>query len=329
MTQLANRTIVWLPLGDERVPSSRLRSLAVARQLAQDGISHNVFPPFELNEAPAALFVEKKCGPQTLEIVRALRSHGTRIVYDLCDPIWLQDDVNRQREWDVKAMVGLANRVTVPTIQMKQDLEDKFPDAEAIVIPDVLEFAEDELGLALKAGENECFRIGWTGTSLNMEHIPPVAGVITAVSKKADTIFRLVTQAHQGLITAVPFVKTEYFPWSLETYKGHLSACDCMIIPMAIRETTRTKSSNRLQLCLGLGLPVIASPLPSYVDLMQEHPGLVSFAETPGEWEAAMVDMLDRQYRQACAERGVVFAREYCCFERVLPLWRDVLLGSR
>ncbi len=256
----------------------------------------SLFPPFELTEPPHVLFVDKKCDPATLQLAQGLKPYGTRIVYDLCDPIWLQADINRQRSWQPEAMLRLADRITVPTRMLAQDLIRQYPVLAAksiAVIPDSLDFNEPGLTEPAEPRQRDLLRIGWIGTSLNMEHIPMMADAISEVHRQHPVTFRLITRSHQGLVTAIPYVATEYWPWTLDNCHAALRDCDCAVLPMADKPATRTKSANRLQLCLALGVPVVASPLPSYKDLVGDDSEIVFFAETPAQWRQALLELMD------------------------------------
>ncbi|MBK8768340.1 MAG: hypothetical protein IPM01_28665 [Burkholderiaceae bacterium] len=64
--------------------------------------------------------------------------------------------------------------------------------------------------------------------------------------------------------------------WSLDTVYSQMLAADIAILPMPAGENILVKSANRLALCMALGLPTIATPIPSY-----ENVGLAGSAWMP------------------------------------------------
>ena len=114
--------VVWLSFEDKNTPSSRLRTFAVATWFEKRGIAKNEFPPHNLTEVTRAVCVGKKCDPQTLQLVATLKQYGARVIYDVCDPVWLQLDANWKRKWEPEQMIALADDITLPTDRMRVDL---------------------------------------------------------------------------------------------------------------------------------------------------------------------------------------------------------------
>ena len=81
--------------------------------------------------------------------------------------------------------------------------------------------------------------------------------------------------------SAFPF---EYVPWREETVVDEILECDAGIIPWPwISKAKRIKSANRLVLFMSLGIPVIASPVPSYLPIVR-HGENGFIARAPAEW---------------------------------------------
>jgi hypothetical protein len=76
----------------------------------------------------------------------------------------------------------------------------------------------------------------------------------------------------------------EYVAWDAATVVEEILECDAGILPWPrIGKAERIKSSNRLVLFQSLGMPVIASPVPSYMSLVRQ--GQNGFmARTASEW---------------------------------------------
>jgi glycosyltransferase involved in cell wall biosynthesis len=116
-----------------------------------------------------------------------------------------------------------------------------------------------------------------------------------------------------------PFPFT-YVPWSEETAVAEILECDAGIIPWPnVGAAERLKSANRLVLFMSLGMPVIASPVPSYLPLVRTgENGFI--ARRPDEWrdcirllrddpsrrlalgEAARQDVVDRYSKEKQGE---------------------------
>ena len=213
-------------------------------------------------------------------------------------------EVNGQRQWDVDALIALADCITVPTAQMADDVLTQWPACSVVDIPDRIISLSSGCAESAVPTQHTPLRIGWFGTSLNMEHIPLVADALSRLHQQQALVLRLITRPHQGMVSVVPDVPCEYIPWTLAGHEDAMRECDMMVLPMMDRPNTRTKSSNRLQLCLALGIPVIASPLASYRNFVQGNEHLVTFATTSDEWFAAMVNLSDLPLRQQLSMAG-------------------------
>jgi hypothetical protein len=82
-------------------------------------------------------------------------------------------------------------------------------------------------------------------------------------------------------------------PWSLDTVGREVKSAQVGVIPIDTTDdqlaqgsdqpSWRVRSENRLTLFMGAGLPVIASEIPSYRDVLSHgHNGF--FARTPSDW---------------------------------------------
>ena len=100
--------------------------------------------------------------------------------------------------------------------------------------------------------------------------------------------------------------------WSLDTAYDEMIGADIGIIPVDMRPDRlpgqhvswwQVKSENRLTMKMSLGLPVIASPVPAYLDLIKQgQNGFI--AENRGEWLQYMNELRDPRLRQSIGERA-------------------------
>lgn len=79
------------------------------------------------------------------------------------------------------------------------------------------------------------------------------------------------------------------------------------------------KSENRLTMKMALGLPVVASPVPAYLDIVEQ--GVNGFiATTPADWHRCLAELRDpalrrsmgMRARQSVLERFSASARRRC-----------------
>ena len=85
----------------------------------------------------------------------------------------------------------------------------------------------------------------------------------------------------------------EYVPWDIRTVYQEILECDIGIIPWAkIGLDQKVKSVNRLVMFMALGLPVIASPIPSYLKIIR-HGENGFIAKTSSEWMDYIIFLRD------------------------------------
>ena len=151
----------------------------VAAVLERNGVTRNVFPPFRFAEPPACVVIEKMCDRNSLTFFEQAKQAGSRYLYDLCDPIRLQEEANRRRGRDVEKAIGLADEILPPpTSVLLSEIVRRHLKAKYRCIPDAVEMNAPQFKEARKHVDNPLLRIGWIGTALNMEHLHLAAGAL-------------------------------------------------------------------------------------------------------------------------------------------------------
>jgi glycosyltransferase involved in cell wall biosynthesis len=102
-------------------------------------------------------------------------------------------------------------------------------------------------------------------------------------------------------------------PWSTAGVHQAMRSVDAGLIPIDTTEqrcpptapvpSWKLKSENRLTLLMAAGLPVVATPIPSYEDVI-EHGRNGWFASSPRDWQAALFALRDPGLRQALGEQA-------------------------
>ncbi|MBI3986128.1 MAG: hypothetical protein HY343_04375 [Lentisphaerae bacterium] len=322
-----NATLVWVTNGDRTNPAARLRGFEVADALKRTHGVDSLFAPFVLKAPPAALVFQKVCDERAVLLARQMKATPCRVLYDLCDPIWMQVDENRQRGWRVDEMIAAVHHVIVPTSGMADAVRRRYPTVSVVRIPDALDLRQPELRPRSVHANAGVLRVGWIGTALNMEHLSMAAPALQALHQEQPLVLRLITAPHQGMIPALPGFPVEFIPWEPGAWAERLRECDIAAIPMPVTEWTRTKSPNRLQLCLALGVPAVVSPLPAYLELLSGHDAVAFVAATPDEWPVQLRRLLDPGVRNAVALEGRRVIQAHYSLEQTLGLWFKALVG--
>jgi hypothetical protein len=120
------------------------------------------------------------------------------------------------------------------------------------------------------------------------------------------------------------FNRAEYWHWNLDSVDKDLVACDVVACPYVLdgpwpAAWVASKGENRVYKAWALGLPVIGTPIPSYVAA-----GLVHQATTAREWALAFKALASREARQKDAARGQAIALSHCA-DKVALRWLEVM----
>ncbi len=109
-----------------------------------------------------------------------------------------------------------------------------------------------------------------------------------------------------------------YLQWNAQTFPQLLAQHDIVLIPASDNEFTACKTDNRVVSAFRAGLPVVASPIPSY--------RRYAAAMEPGDLEAGLRRYLRMPtLRQLHALRGRTLAERYSAPGPILDRWQQAL----
>jgi hypothetical protein len=222
--------------------------------------------------------------------MKAWRRRGTRVVWDV-------DDYHRYQP--------AADVVTIGS----QRLRELYPDG--VFIPDAL---DTDSGAPVKQHHAELRRVCWYGISANLYHAQPVYEACLQLGLELTVITDIGSRK---------FSKARYLPWSLESVDRDIVACDLVACPYVFdgdwsASWVKAKGENRLLKAWGLGMPVVGTPIQSYLDC-----GLKRLATTTKEWVDALDQMRSPATRSMEAENGRQQALRHTA-DRVAASWLEV-----
>lgn len=122
--------------------------------------------------------------------------------------------------------------------------------------------------------------------------------------------------------------------WTPEGVYDEMAAADIGILPIDNREAGdgerpagwTVKSENRLTLMMSMGLPVIATPIPSYEPVVRNGVDAM-FAESPGDWRRCLLELRDPARRSAIGQAARAAVHERYSMARQCTLLCAVLEG--
>ena len=118
--------------------------------------------------------------------------------------------------------------------------------------------------------------------------------------------------------------------WHLDTVYQEILKRDIGVIPCDLHtEWNLAKSGNRLTMMMALGMPVVVSPLPAYLEIIKAT-GLSKWlvAKNSREWAAAVERLRDERLRRGIGEQGRAYARRMFNPGAVAERYLDVMVGK-
>ena len=305
------------------IPSTRIAVLNMLPFFLSAGLQPRVlFEPLQPSETPdltavAALAINAGCDVVLLQKVRGLgavalahqlRAAGVRTVYIVCDLV----DVPMVEATDATVVVTEYLRSLYPQRLMPR----------IHVVHDGIEqpsAGKDDWGSA--TGARHCPLKAVLVTSACLERLPVlghppawlnvrIVGRYTrGLRKWREMRWTWATQSAAERLERVRFLldrRIECVPWDPEGVYREMMQADIAVIPVeAVAADTgasvplawQVKSENRLTMKMSMGLPVIATPIPSYETVI-EHGVNGFFARSARDWEACLSFLRDPARRR-------------------------------
>lgn len=269
--------------------------------------------PARLSARYDIVYFQKVHGPSALRLASALRRAGVATVYGACD--------------DVESSMIEATDVTVLVSEFLRSCQPPALQPKIHVVHDGIEnpAAHKEDHRSHRGTWNQPLRAVLVSSSaltkLPVLDSPPPWLRVRVVGRYAPRaeLLRRVREvrwkfAHQSSTERVRYLsflmnpRIERLPWDPVGVYAQLVQADIGILPVETDDAThgetsgwKLKSENRLTLKMASGLPVIATPIPSYEDVVE--PGVNAlFARTRSEWMSHLEALRDPALRRCLGE---------------------------
>jgi glycosyltransferase involved in cell wall biosynthesis len=229
------------------------------------------------------------------------RQAGKRVLLDVAEDLF---DLAADFPW-YRPMIAAADLVVCCSRALAARVREEG--GQAIVIEDAVEtgFADRR-----EYGAHRTLTAGWIGMPENAVHAERLRARIEAAGHRLVTI-------HSGPDADVP--------WDLHGWSRALAACDVVIAPADVARQP-SKSNNRVTSGMALGLPVVASPLDSYLSIVRDgENGWI--ARTDDEWIAALERLRDPAARARIGQAAVAAARPYA-LDEIGARWAALLFDA-
>jgi hypothetical protein len=318
MSRAATRElrVAWVISGDRSRASSRLQGFLIHEWMERHGVASSI-------AAVGFDCIQSVWDRRFIEIaVRLRRSAPTHVVFE--SPGWIMRKLARLCSlWGHRVIAVRADRIPTDydtyydlTITPTEGLRRELGIVRGAVIDDLVEVPADKCKRSYEA-RDERLRVVWVGHEGYEEYIVGLVQRLRAVPEISGRF-------DFELISSGPFATRQ---WSEATVVEDVLDSDIALLPLPDGVWYRNKSSNRLAMMFSLGMPVVATLIPSYAELAR-HSINGLFVRHDDEIAACLLDLTDARRRESLgreARRGLGDAFRV---ERIGPRWVEAIASA-
>lgn len=348
--------IGFVLLSDSRdpIPSTRVSVLNMLPFLRAAGFEPElVFDPSQSSETPDLsgiaprllsgrydiVYFQKVRGPSAETLSVRLREAGVKTVFGVCDRV----DAAMAQATDL-------------TIAVTEHLRNQYPPAQREHVRVVHDGIEEPLECRVE--DSSSGRGSWRAplsavlvTSATLMRLPVIRAppswlAVTVVGAYAPISQRLQrwremrwALAHMSAGDRIASLRmlasrnVRLEAWDRLGVYDHMRHADIGIIPVESDPegdgplpAWQLKSENRLTMKMSMGLPVVATPVPSYIGII-EHGVNGFFANSRREWMHCLDALRDPELRRAVGQRARLSVQERFSMRKQADLLIDILAG--
>lgn len=238
---------------------------------------------------------------------RRIQGYGGKVIFDAnvnYYEVWGEYDIpvtrpTCQQQHDAIAMTKLADWVVADSSYIKEIAERFNPNVTWI---------PDNVNPSIYKGQRvhtdaKPVRLIWSGISKKAQHLTLISSVLARLS---GVELWLVSEKRPHIIKDLPKnIKYRYIRFSDRRYAKSLLQCDIIISPKRlINAYEMGHTEYKISLGMALGLPAVASPQQSYVEIINKGSGGI-IAEGESDWyEALNLLINDVEFRRDMGVRA-------------------------
>jgi glycosyltransferase involved in cell wall biosynthesis len=259
--------IGWILLGDETLGSSRIHGINIHNFLMANSVRSAVvqtnawktpnitasrWRQFKLLFSGINILIfQKVISQEAINLTKIVKKVGIKTILVQCDKVDTE-------------MIRAVDQVVVTSDFLKEYYFDTCK-VRSVVIDDALEI---DTSLLKKHEEKSFPEVVWVGHQDNWRTLELISGIL----RETHFPFKTISNHPDASVR-----------WDLGTVYKEILGADIAVIPSFADEWSLAKSSNRLTMFMGLGMPVIAAPVPVYKKIIVN--GVNGFiAENSSDW---------------------------------------------
>lgn len=166
--------------------------------------------------------------------------------------------------------------------------------------------------------------IGWVGTLTNQPNLELIAEPLKRLKESHHARLRVIADEPMTL----PDVDMEFIPWSYELEVSYLRQCQIGVVPVKPSVWGPWKFFFKLIQYMSLGLPVVATPIGSNMEIIKE--GVNGFlADSADEWYECIRTLIERpELRRAMGQAARETVEAQFSLEKQLEFIENAFISA-
>lgn len=292
--------------------STRIRCFDIINYLKKNGVKTGIYS--SLKKYDIVVF-QKTFNENNLRAARKLKSRGTRIILDLNVNYFEKKGETRQvTEEQIASLYSflkLTDTVLLSSLNLKETAQKYHHDVH--YIPEHISTA----GSYTPGKLDSTVRLLYCGYAIKADSVLLIENVIRDLADRYNLEFIFVCEKDPRL--KMP-VKASFIKYAHNNLANILRRGDIKIAPRKLDNSYDLGHSfTKIGYPMSVGLPVVASPVPSYL----ASPALIARSEE--DWFRHISSLINNpeQYSEL-SEKGMSFVGEHYSLEKIGPLYLDV-----
>jgi len=292
--------------------STRIRCLDIIDFLKSKGIKAGLYRRSKKYD----IIIFQKCfNEEHYDIARQHISNGTRIILDLnvnyFEKYGRTSQVTEDQISALYKFLELTDTIIVSSTYLKGVAEKYHPDVH--YIPEQI----DTVGYYTTPGLHEPAVLLYCGYAVKADSVLLIEDVIHRLAKERKLEFVFICDRDPGL--KLP-VKTSFIKYSQRNLANLLRRGDIKVAPRKLDNSyDMGHSFTKVGYPMSVGLPVVASPVPSYL----ETPALI--ADKDEEWFNHLSMLISDQHAyNELSQKGISFVRNNFSLDRIGEMFLNI-----
>ena len=291
--------------------STRLRTYDVIRYLRKKNINARLYNPF--SRYNIAVF-QKSFNKKFLFLAKKLKNKHIKIVFDINVNYIDKDEllVTEEQRKDIKEMLQIVDVVITPSFYLR-DLYAKYND-NVHLIEEIIE--ERFFKVKKEHSDKDEVSLLFCGYAVKANELYIIGDVLKDLYEKYKIRLVLICDKDPRL-NLIPYT---FYKYSHKYLPQLLLQGNIKISPRNLsRQYNLGHSFTRIGYPMAVGLPVVASPVPSY----QGSPAIL--CNDPKEWRENLENLIKSyELRKELAERGKKFVREKFSEDKIIEKYENL-----